>query len=70
MKLYVPDKGDFYLSLVANATLGHARLMSDYEVNLVNDSMQEFFVRFYGPKESASTTSVPPVPLRPIRVSG
>lgn len=28
--------------------------MSDYEVSLVNDSMQEFFVRFYGPKESAS----------------
>jgi hypothetical protein len=29
--------------------------MSDYEVNLVNDSMQEFFVRFYGPEESTST---------------
>ena len=29
--------------------------MSDYEVSLVNDSMQEFFVRFYGPKESASS---------------
>ena len=27
--------------------------MSDYEVNLVNDSMQEFYVRFYGPAESA-----------------
>jgi ubiquitin-conjugating enzyme E2 H len=27
-------------------------LMSDYEVSLVNDSMQEFFVRFYGPKET------------------
>jgi len=27
-------------------------LMSDYEVNLVNDSMQEFFVRFYGPEET------------------
>lgn len=26
--------------------------MSDYEVNLVNDSMQEFYVRFYGPAES------------------
>lgn len=26
--------------------------MSDYEVNLVNDSMQEFYVRFYGPSES------------------
>jgi hypothetical protein len=27
--------------------------MSDYEVNLVNDNMQEFYVRFYGPPESA-----------------
>ncbi|KAF8897548.1 ubiquitin-conjugating enzyme/RWD-like protein [Infundibulicybe gibba] len=27
-------------------------LMSDYEVSLVNDSMQEFHVRFYGPAES------------------
>lgn len=27
--------------------------MSDYEVNLVNNSMQEFYVRFYGPTESA-----------------
>jgi hypothetical protein len=26
--------------------------MSDYEVSLVNDSMQEFYVRFYGPTES------------------
>lgn len=26
--------------------------MSDYEVNLVNDNMQEFYVRFYGPVES------------------
>jgi hypothetical protein len=30
------------------------RLMSDYEVTLVNDSMQEFYVRFYGPAESES----------------
>lgn len=29
--------------------------MSDYEVNLVNDNMQEFYVRFYGPAESASS---------------
>ncbi|WAQ87348.1 hypothetical protein PtA15_8A252 [Puccinia triticina] len=28
--------------------------MSDYEVTLVNDSMQEFYVRFYGPSESPS----------------
>ncbi|KAH8094790.1 ubiquitin-conjugating enzyme/RWD-like protein, partial [Cristinia sonorae] len=27
-------------------------LMSDYEVNLVNDNMQEFYVRFYGPAET------------------
>ncbi|KAK0230753.1 ubiquitin-conjugating enzyme/RWD-like protein [Armillaria fumosa] len=27
-------------------------LMSDYEVSLVNDSMQEFYVRFYGPSET------------------
>jgi len=27
-------------------------LMSDYEVTLVNDSMQEFYVRFYGPQET------------------
>lgn len=26
--------------------------MSDYEVSLVNDSMQEFYVRFHGPAES------------------
>lgn len=26
--------------------------MSDYEVTLVNDNMQEFYVRFHGPKES------------------
>ena len=29
-------------------------LMSDYEVTLVNDNMQEFYVRFKGPEESAS----------------
>ena len=29
------------------------RLMSDYDVTLVNDSMQEFYVWFYGPSESA-----------------
>ncbi|UZJ56934.1 hypothetical protein CBS101457_006254 [Exobasidium rhododendri] len=27
-------------------------LMSDHEVTLVNDSMQEFFVRFHGPAET------------------
>jgi ubiquitin-conjugating enzyme E2 H len=29
--------------------------MSDYEVSLVNDNMQEFYVRFYGPAESKHT---------------
>lgn len=29
------------------------RLMSDFEVTLVNDNMQEFYVRFNGPEESA-----------------
>jgi ubiquitin-conjugating enzyme E2 H len=28
-------------------------LMSDYDVTLVNDNMQEFFVTFKGPTESA-----------------
>lgn len=28
--------------------------MSDYEVTLVNDCMQEFYVHFYGPAESES----------------
>ncbi|ODV97209.1 hypothetical protein PACTADRAFT_48958 [Pachysolen tannophilus NRRL Y-2460] len=27
-------------------------LMSDYEVNLVDDNMQEFYVNFHGPKET------------------
>jgi ubiquitin-conjugating enzyme E2 H len=27
-------------------------LMSDYEVNLINDNMQEFYVRFHGPEDS------------------
>jgi hypothetical protein len=31
------------------------RLMSDYEVTLVNDNMQEFYVRFKGPEESESS---------------
>lgn len=32
--------------------VGAHRLMSDYEVTLVNDNMQEFYVRFHGPVES------------------
>jgi hypothetical protein len=35
------------------------RLMSDYDVTLVNDSMQEFYVWFYGPSESAQFLSHP-----------
>ena len=35
-------------------TLPPCRLMSDYEVTLVNDNMREFYVRFHGPPESVS----------------
>lgn len=31
---------------------GFFSLMSDYEVTLVNDNMQEFYVRFHGPSDS------------------
>jgi hypothetical protein len=34
--------------------------MSDYEVTLVNDSMQEFYVWFYGPTESAHSHDTAP----------
>lgn len=30
--------------------------MSDYEVTLVNDNIQEFYVRFHGPEESTSSS--------------
>lgn len=33
--------------------------MSDYEVTLVNDNMQEFYVRFKGPDESTSSLPLP-----------
>jgi ubiquitin-conjugating enzyme E2 H len=39
------------------------RLMSDYEVTLINDSMQEFYVRFHGPTESELFPSVVSPPL-------
>jgi hypothetical protein len=29
--------------------------MSDYQVTLVNNKMNEFFIKFYGPAESALT---------------
>lgn len=31
--------------------------MSDYEITLINDSMQEFYVRFHGPQESEYFTA-------------
>ena len=34
------------------------RLMSDYEVTLVNNKMSEFFVTFHGPVESTSDLSL------------
>lgn len=34
-------------------------LMSDYEVTLVNDNMQEFYVRFKGPEESQQSPRIP-----------
>ncbi|KAL7409642.1 ubiquitin-conjugating enzyme/RWD-like protein [Mrakia frigida] len=33
-------------------------LMSDYEVTLVNDNMQEFFVRFHGPVDTPFETGI------------
>ncbi|KAG0014014.1 Ubiquitin-conjugating enzyme E2 8 [Podila clonocystis] len=33
-------------------------LMSDYEVTLVNDNMQEFYVRFHGPADTPFTGGV------------
>ncbi|TPX43079.1 hypothetical protein SeLEV6574_g05249 [Synchytrium endobioticum] len=33
-------------------------LMSDYEVTLVNDNMQEFYVRFLGPKDTPFATGI------------
>ena len=33
-------------------------LMSDYEVTLVNDNMQEFYVKFKGPVESEYSSSI------------
>jgi hypothetical protein len=36
-----------------------SRFMSDYDISLVNDSMQEFIVRFQGPSESESPSQIP-----------
>jgi hypothetical protein len=38
-------------------------LMSDYEVTLVNDNMQEFYVRFKGPEESKYTLTANHYPI-------
>lgn len=34
------------------------RLMGNYEVQLVNDSMQEFYIKFHGPTDSNITTVI------------
>jgi hypothetical protein len=39
-------------------------MMSDYEVTLVNDNMQEFFVIFKGPTESKIASLYPSIPRR------
>jgi len=52
------------LSLSYDGAITHVafhRLMSDYEVNLINDNIQEFYVHFIGPSESASFISFPVV---------
>lgn len=38
----------------APSLVAHHSLMSDYQVTLVNNKMNEFFVKFYGPAESES----------------
>ncbi|KAH8918975.1 hypothetical protein BT69DRAFT_1322465 [Atractiella rhizophila] len=38
-------------------------LMSDYEVTLVNDNMQEFYVKFSGPTESRDNANVTEAPF-------
>ena len=34
-------------------------MMSDYEVTLINDNMQEFYVSFKGPAESKTSAVLP-----------
>lgn len=38
---------------MSHSSCSFNRLMSDYQVNLINDNMQEFYVHFIGPSESA-----------------
>lgn len=33
-------------------------MMSDYKVETINDSMQEFYVDFHGPKDSKSSIPI------------
>ncbi|ETS62102.1 hypothetical protein PaG_03662 [Moesziomyces aphidis] len=39
-------------ALIGQDDLAKTSLMSDYEITLINDSMQEFYVRFHGPDET------------------
>ncbi|KAG7883815.1 hypothetical protein KL938_002400 [Ogataea parapolymorpha] len=45
------EQGSFESSCAKHGVLT-GRLMSDYEVSLVDDNMQEFYVNFEGPKDS------------------
>lgn len=51
MKLYV-------IAAYLSRTLTSHSLMSDYEIQLENDSMQEFYVRFHGPDETPYSEGV------------
>jgi hypothetical protein len=42
------------------------RLMSDYEVTLVDGKMSEFFVKFHGPEESTSKPLLNIIPHGPL----
>ncbi|KAJ3828592.1 ubiquitin-conjugating enzyme/RWD-like protein [Lentinula raphanica] len=55
------DVMKLYVSLSPLCHLSHSqisRLMSDYDVSLVNDNMQEFYVRFHGPEETPFANGV------------
>jgi hypothetical protein len=42
---------------VAHSSLFVPRMMSDYKVDMVNDSINEFYVEFTGPKDSKCLAS-------------
>ncbi|KAG7882948.1 hypothetical protein KL925_000343 [Ogataea polymorpha] len=46
------EQGSFGSSVYYRHGVLTSRLMSDYEVSLVDDNMQEFYVNFEGPKDS------------------